>query len=234
MDSANEKYICLTSPRLYFVYLGITRFVLSYTYNLLFTYTAHHTTRNIRCDFLRAALRQEVAFYDFGSGGSIAAQATSNGRLIQSGISEKLGLAFQGSSAFIAAFIVAFAVHWKLALICLCIAPTTFLIMGVASAMQTSLLIRSIGIYMRANSFVEGVLGSLRAVHAFEMRNRLVRKFSEHLEQGRLVGKSLSPLLGVMFSSQFTIVQLGFGLAFWQGTHMLARGEIEDSGKIFT
>lgn len=109
-------------PRLYFVYLGIIRFVLSYAYNLLFTYTAHRTTRNIRLEFLRAALRQEVAFHDVGTGGSIATQATSNGRLIKGGTSEKLGLAFQGISAFFAAFIVAFVVQWKFTLICLCIA----------------------------------------------------------------------------------------------------------------
>lgn len=208
--------------------------MLSYAYNLLFTYTAHRTTRNIRFEFLRAALGQEVAFYDFGTGGSIATQATSNGRLIQSGISEKLGLAVQGIAAFVAAFIVAFSVQWKLTLICICIAPATLLIMGGVSAIQTGLMIKSIDIYMRANSFVEGVLGGIRVVHAFEMRERLVQKFSEYLEQGRLVGKKLSPLQGVMFSSQFTIFQLGFGLAFWQGIHMLARGEIQDSGKIFT
>lgn len=220
--------------RLYFVYLGIARSVLSYAYNLLLTYTAHRITRNIRLEFLCAALRQEVAFYDLGTGGSIATQATSNGRLIQSGIAEKLGLAFQGISAFIAAFVVAFSVQWKLTLICLCIAPATLLIMGIVSAMQTGLLIKSIDIYMRANSFVEGVLGGIRAVHAFEMRERLVQKFSEHLEQGRRIGKRQSPLMGVMFSSQYTIIQLGFGLAFWQGIHMLARGEIKDSGQIFT
>lgn len=208
--------------------------MLSHAYNLLLTYTAHRTTRNIRFEFLRAALRQEVAFYDFGTGGSIAIQATSNGRLIQSGISEKLGLAFQGISAFIAAFIVAFSVQWKLTLICLCIAPAALLIMGTVSTMQTGLLIKSMGINMRANSFLEGVLGGIRAVHAFEIRERLVQKFSEHLEQVRRVGKKQSPLLGILFSSQYTIIQLGFGLAFWQGIHMIARGEIEDSGQIFT
>lgn len=208
--------------------------MLSYAYNLLLTYIAHRITRNIRFEFLRAALRQEVAFYDFGTGGSIATQATSNGRLIQSGISEKLGLAFQGISAFIAAFIVAFTAQWKLTLICICIAPAALLIMGTVSAMQTGLMTKSMSIYMHANSFVEGVLGGIRAVHAFEIRQRLVQKFSEHLEQGRRLGKKQSPLLGVMFSSQYTIIQLGFGLAFWQGIRMLARGEIKDSGKIFT
>ena len=104
---------------LYFVYLGIARFVLSYAYNTLLTWAAYRVVRNIRHAYLRAALRQEVAYYDFGTGGSVAAQATSNGRLILGGISEKLGLTFQGLGAFVAAFIIACAVQWKLTLICL-------------------------------------------------------------------------------------------------------------------
>jgi ATP-binding cassette subfamily B (MDR/TAP) protein 1 len=200
----------------------------------LFTYAAHRITRNIRIEFLRAAIRQEVAFYDFGHAGSIATQATSNGRLIQGGISEKLGLVLQGLAAFLAAFIVAFIVQWKLTLICLCIAPAALIVLGIASGMQASLIVQSIGVYMRANSLIEGVLGGIRVVHAFEMRDALVEKLNKHLKEGQNIGKKLSPLIGIMFSSQFTIVQLGFGLAFWQGIHMLARGEIDDSGKIFT
>ncbi|KAI9148798.1 Leptomycin B resistance pmd1 [Paramyrothecium foliicola] len=219
---------------LYFVYLGIGRFVLSYTYNLLFTYAAHRTIRNIRVEFLQAALRQEVAYYDFGHAGSIATQATSNGKLIQGGISEKLGLALQGLASFVTAFVIAFVIQWKLTLICLCIAPAALIVLGIASAMQTKLMIQSIGIYMRANSFLEGVFGGIKLVHAFEMRERLAQKLDETLGEGKKVGQRLSPLLGVMFSSQFTIVQLGFALAFWQGIRMLASGEIRDSGTIFT
>ncbi|KAG7142069.1 ABC multidrug transporter atrC like protein [Verticillium longisporum] len=219
---------------LYFVYLGIGRFVLAYLYNSLLTYAAYRIIRNIPHEYLRAALSQEVAFYDFGTGGSIATQGTSNGRLINGGIAEKLGLTFQGLSAFVTAFIIAFIVQWKLTLICLCIAPATIIVMGVIATIEAGHETKILEIYAQANSFAEGVLSSARAVHAFEMRARLVHKFDEHLIEAHKVGSKISILFGIMFSAEYTIIYLGFGLAFWQGTQMLSRGEISSSGEIFT
>lgn len=219
--------------RLYFVYLGIGRFVLAYVYNLFFTYAAHRIIRNIRREYMKSALRQEIAFYDAGSSGSIAIQATANGRLIQNGITEKLGLFIQGMATFIAAFAIAFAAQWKLTLICLCIAPVTMVIMGVVAGFQTKYQTQMIGVYMLAGAFAEGILGSARAIHAFSMRERLVDKYDGYLEKAYQLGLKQSSLLGLLFSSQYTIIQLGMGLAFWQGIRMLASGEISSSGDVF-
>ncbi|KAF4999995.1 hypothetical protein FGRMN_2076 [Fusarium graminum] len=219
---------------LYFVYLGIGRFILSYIWNVFLTYSSYRIVRNIRKEYLRAALRQEVAYYDFGSGGSIATQATSNGRLIQTGIAEKLGLFFQGAAAFLTAFIVAFIVQWKLTLICLCIAPATIIVMTVIATMEAVHEMKILEIHGQANSLAEGILASVRTVHAFEMRARLVDKFDKHLEEAHTVGKKISILFGLLFSADYTIIYLGFGLAFWQGVRMLSTGEITESGVIFT
>lgn len=143
-------------------------------------------------------------------------------------------MAIQGIAAFFAAFVVSMIVQWKLTLICLCIAPAALIILGFASSFQARFLVESMGISMRANSFVEGVLGGVRLVHAFEMREKLLYKLGDYLTQSQRLGKKASPILGVMFSSQFTLVQLGFGLAIWRGIHMLASGEIQESGQIFT
>ncbi|KAL4941992.1 hypothetical protein BDV06DRAFT_193301 [Aspergillus oleicola] len=218
---------------LYFVYLGIGRLVLSYTYNTLLTYAAYRIIRNIRHSYLKAALSQEVAYYDFGTGGSIAAQAISNGKLIQAGVAEKVGLMFQGLAAFVTAFIIAFIVQWKLTLICLCIAPATILVMGIVASIEAVMETKILKINAQANSFAEGVLAGVKAVHAFQMRASLVKKFDEYLTESHKVGKKISPLLGVMFSAEYTIIYLGCGLAFWQGIHMLARGEIDVVGDIF-
>lgn len=75
--------------------IGIGRFVFTYGYSTLFTIAAYRITRNTRHLYLKAGLSQEIAFFDGGTGGLIAMQATSNGRLIQAGVSEKLGLVIQ-------------------------------------------------------------------------------------------------------------------------------------------
>ncbi|WDK12415.1 ABC transporter [Colletotrichum graminicola] len=219
---------------LYFLYLGIGRFVLSYLYISLTTLCAYRITRNIRHSYLHAALRQEIAFYDIGSGGSIATQAISNGRLIQVGIAEKLALTFQGLSAFVTAFIIAFVTQWKLTLIVCCVAPLILIVTGVVSAIEAAIETKILNIYAQAGSFAEGILSSARTVHAFEIRMRLVQKFDRFLEDAHRLGKKKSPLFGILFSVEYFIIHAGFALAFWQGVHMLDRGEITDSGDIFT
>ncbi|KAH7155991.1 P-loop containing nucleoside triphosphate hydrolase protein [Dactylonectria macrodidyma] len=219
---------------LYFVYLGSGRLVLSYTYNSLLTYAAHRIIRTIRQSYLRSALRQEIAFFDSDTGGSIATQATSNGQIIHGGISEKLGLTFQGLSAFITAFIIAFIIEWKLTLICLCMAPATLIVNGAAAGIMAGHETKILEIHAQANSFAENILSSVRTIHAFEMQGRLVKKFDHFLADAHRVGSKISPLFGLLFSSEYCIIYLGYGLAFWQGGKMLARGEIEEPGVIFT
>ncbi|KAE9581925.1 Leptomycin B resistance protein pmd1 [Colletotrichum fructicola] len=219
---------------LYFVYLGIARFALSYGYISLTTFSAYRITRNLRHKYLHAALRQEVAFYDFGTGGSIATQAISNGRLIQAGIAEKLALTFQGLAVFVTAFIISFITQWKLTLIVVGIAPLILVVMGVASTFEAALETKILDTYAQAGSFSEGILASARTVHAFEIRSRLVQKFDKFLQDAHNLGNKKSPLFGILFSFEYFVIYAGFALAFWQGIHMMNRGEITESGDIFT
>ncbi|KAL5914602.1 hypothetical protein ACKVWC_007219 [Pyricularia oryzae] len=219
---------------LYYVYFGIGRFVVAYVYNTLLTYCAYRMVRNIRHEYLKAALRQEVAYFDIGDGGSIATQAYSNGRLIQNGTSEKLGLTIQGVSAFVSAFIIAFLTNWKLTLIVCGVAPLCVIFMAVVSFIEAGYETKVLEKHAQANAYAEGVLGSVRTVHAFEMRERLVAKFDEFLVEAHRWGDKISFLFGVLFSAEYTIVYLGYGLAFWQGLRMLSTGEVANSGDVFT
>ncbi|TLS21374.1 uncharacterized protein PpBr36_10203 [Pyricularia pennisetigena] len=219
---------------LIYVYFGIGRFVVAYVYNSLLTYSAYRMVRNIRHEYLKSALRQEVAYFDIGDGGSIATQAYSNGRLIQNGTSEKLGLTIQGVSAFVSAFVIAFLTNWKLTLIVCGVAPLCVIFMAVVSFIEAGYETKVLEKHAQANAYAEGVLGSVRTVHAFEMRERLVAKFDEFLCEAHRWGDKISFLFGVLFSAEYTIVYLGYGLAFWQGLRMLSTGEVRDSGDVFT
>jgi len=160
-------------------------------------------------------------------------QATTNGKLIQAGISEKLGLVFQGGACFIAAFILAFVTQWKLTLITCCIAPATILIMGVSSAMEAAIETKILRVQANGGSVVESILSSARNVHAFDLRHRLVQNFDKYLHDAHALGSKKNLLFGCMFSSEYFIIFAGMGLCFWQGIRMLATGEVEQPGDIF-
>lgn len=190
-------------------------------------------TRNIRRLYLKAALGQEIAFFDSGTSGSIAMQATSNGKLIQSGVSEKLGLVIQGLSAFISAFVLAFVTQWKLTLITCCIAPAMLVVIGIVSTIEAKVEQSILNVQAQTGSFVESILSSSRTVHAFGIRSRLIGDLDKFLKAGKKLGDKKAPLWGTLFATEYTIIYAGFGLSFWQGIKMLARGEVPDSGDIF-
>ncbi|GKT94534.1 LOW QUALITY PROTEIN: ABC transporter [Colletotrichum tofieldiae] len=216
-----------------FFIIGIGRFILSYGYSTLFTLAAYRITRNIRYLYLKAGLSQEIAYFDAGIGGSIAMQATSNGKLIQAGISEKLGLVVQGLACFTAAFVLAFVTQWKLTLICCCIAPATLLVMGISSAMEASIEGKILKIHADGGSFAESILSSARNVQAFDLRTRLVRDFDKYLQEAHKLGNKKNVILGFMFSTEYFIIFAGMGLCFWQSIRMIATGEVEKPGDVF-
>ncbi|UPK99813.1 hypothetical protein LCI18_010748 [Fusarium solani-melongenae] len=218
---------------LYFFIIGIGRFILSYGYSVLFTLAAYKITKNIRCIYLKAGLSQDIAYFDAGIGGSIAMQATSNGKLIQGGVSEKLGLVIQGIACFVAAFILAFVTQWKLTLICCCIAPATLLVMGISSTMEAAIETKILQIQAQGGSFAESILSSARNVQAFNLRTRLVRDFDKFLEQAHIQGNRKHAVFGCMFSAEYFIIFAGIGLCFWQAIRMIDKGEVDKPGDVF-
>lgn len=215
------------------MYIGIARLVLTYVYASILTYVSLKMTRNLRHAYLRSALSQEVSYFDQGSSGSIAMQATSNGKLVQSGIAEKLGQVFQAAATFVAAFIIAFVTQWKLTLILICMIPALLVIGGGIAVLDAKIETRILKAHAQAASFAEAVLGSVRTTHAFNLGQRMVARYEKHLQYARDLGDKKNSLYGIMFAGEYFVMFAGMGLAFWQGIAMIARGEAEDVGTIF-
>ncbi|GJC92941.1 multidrug/pheromone exporter [Colletotrichum higginsianum] len=223
----------VSKTALYFVYIGIVRFVCTYIYASLFTFVAHRLTRNIRHEYLRAAFSQEIGFFDKSSG-SISMQATSNGKLIQSGIGEKLGNLVQASATFVAAFIIAFITQWKLTLIIIGMVPVLLIVVGGAAGLDAQIETDILKIHAQAASFAETTLAGVRTVHAFDLRKRVVSQYDSFLQNSFRLGMKKNKIYGVLFGGEYFIVHAAMGLAFWQGIAMVNRGEIPDLGGVFT
>ncbi|KAI7554832.1 ATP-binding cassette multidrug transport protein [Hortaea werneckii] len=230
-----DNFMSLVSKQsLYFVYIGIARFGCIYLYSAIMTYTALRLGRDVRHDYLRSALRQDISFFDHGSAGSISMQATSNGRLIQSGTAEKLGQMIQAATTFIAAFVIAFVSQWKLTLILICIVPALILMVGTAGGMDAGLETQILKIYAQAGAFAESSLGNVRAIHAFSLRSRIVNRYATYLDEAQTLGQKKNVLYGLLFAGEYFVMFAGIGLAFWQGIAMIARGEVHGIGTVFT
>ena len=108
---------------IYLVIIGIASFVVIYVYMAIFVYTGEVITQRIRKEYLRAILRQDIAYFDSLGAGEITTRIQSDIQLIQDGISDKLPLNVAFISTFITGFIIAYVRNWKLALVMTCILP---------------------------------------------------------------------------------------------------------------
>ncbi|EGO53219.1 hypothetical protein NEUTE1DRAFT_92339 [Neurospora tetrasperma FGSC 2508] len=176
----------------------------------------------------------EVAFFDLPEAGSISSHLTTNANLVNQGISEKLGLAIQAIATFFAAFVVAFAVQWKLTLITICIVPVIVIVtgicMGIDAKQENEIMIINSG----AAKLAEEVFASVKTAHAFWAFPKLSGKYAAILDEAKAVGARKSPNYAVLFSVEFFCVYAGYGLAFWQGIRMYKEGEVSEPGQIVT
>ncbi|PGH08261.1 hypothetical protein AJ79_06047 [Helicocarpus griseus UAMH5409] len=219
---------------LWFVYLFIAKFILTYIFSVAITIAGIRTTKNLRVDFLEKTLRQDINFFDSSDRGATSMHVTTNGNLINQGIAEKLTLTIQAISTFFAGFIVAFVAQWKLTLIGICVIPVIVATMGVCITIDTKQEATVLGFYSKAGALAEEAFSSIRTVQAFWAHPRLAKSYNDYLQLAHLEGNKKSPNYGVMFSTEFFCIYAAYGLIFWQGIRFLVRGEINDSGTIVT
>ncbi|KAL5614210.1 hypothetical protein BROUX41_000049 [Berkeleyomyces rouxiae] len=218
---------------MYFVYIFIGRFVLVYIWSTLISISAIRTTKALRVDFIRQALRQEVAFFDT-PGTSIASKVTSNGNFINNGIAEKLGLIVQATSTLIAAFVVAFVSQWKLTLILFGIVPANLLITGICVALDATYETQMMSVFSHGLAIAEETFSTIKTVHALWAHPVMVEKLKSILTKTFEIGRKKHLVYSVMYSIEFFLILAAYGLAFWQGVHRYISGEFDDLGKIVT
>ncbi|RYP09620.1 hypothetical protein DL764_001162 [Monosporascus ibericus] len=224
----------VTRYSLYFVYLFIAKFFLVYIHTVCVSIAAIRATKALRLDFLQSLLRQDMSYFDSEEAGSPSVKVTTNGNLVTNGISERLSIFIQSCSTFVAAFIVAFAIQWKLTLITICVVPTIIIVTGVCMAIDVKNEDKLMDIFSRASLLAEGVFSSISTVHAFWLQPTMAKRYEDFLAELERVGMKKSPNYGVLFSTEFFSVYSGYGLAFWQGIRMFARGEVDEPGDIVT
>ena len=217
----DDFYHKLTKYALYFVYLGIGELATIYIATAGFIYTGDHVVQKIRVEYLRAILRQNIAFFDTLGPGEITSTITADTNVIQDGISEKLGLAMTGISTFVTAFLIAYIKYWKLALICSSSLVALMLIMGGGSLSILRFSKRTLEIQGRGSSLAEDVLDSIRTVVAFDAQEPLARKYEAQLRAAQRPGTKTQMIFAIMIGGLLCVMYLNYGLGFWMGSRFL-------------
>lgn len=121
---------------LYLLAIGVGTFLCTYAYMLIFNYTSEAQSKRLRERYLAAVLRQEVrpvidcaaadnqiAWFDDVGAGEVATRIQTDCLIVQTAISEKIGISVQYLSSFVTGFVVAFARSPRLAGVLTAILP---------------------------------------------------------------------------------------------------------------
>ncbi|KAI9741838.1 MAG: GTPase-activating protein [Cirrosporium novae-zelandiae] len=210
---------------LYFVYLGVGEYIVTYIYTVGFIYAGEHMTQKIREHYMSAILRQNIAFFDKLGAGEITTRITSDTNLIQEAVSEKIGLTLTAVATFITAYIIGFIKNWKLTLILSATVVAITLTMGGGSAFIVKYNKQSLNSYALGGTVAEEVISSIRNATAFSTQDKLAKQYDVHLKTAEKYGLKVKISLSIMVAMMFGFIYLNYGLAFWQGSRFLVTGD---------
>ncbi|KNE63213.1 hypothetical protein AMAG_08361 [Allomyces macrogynus ATCC 38327] len=209
-----------------FAGIGAATMVAAYLMQATFLWAGERQARRVRAAFIRATMRQDIAWFDRNKAGDLTTRLTSDALLFQEGISEKVALACGYLVQFITGFVIAFTQSWKLTLVLMATFPAFGLsgfIVGKVFSEGTS---RSQAVYARAGAVAQEALANIRTVTAYGGQSRALKKFSAMLEDTVRVNERKAWVTGAGFGVFFGLLYLLFGLGAWYGAKLVQSGEI--------
>ncbi|KAI7874832.1 P-loop containing nucleoside triphosphate hydrolase protein [Lichtheimia hyalospora FSU 10163] len=205
---------------LIFVYFGTATLIAAYVAQSFWIMTGENQTRRIRELYVHSICRQDMGWFDKAEEGSLTTRLAADTQLIQDGISEKFGMLLTAIAAFIAGFIIAFAV---IILACLPILAGTG---GIIGYLISKFTLDAQNSYALAGATAEQVLYGIRTVYSFSLQERFAAIYSKQLVNARKTGVKRGVSLGVLFGFFLFVLFCTYGLSFWYGGKLVSEGKM--------
>ncbi|KAJ9551428.1 hypothetical protein OSB04_015473 [Centaurea solstitialis] len=215
IDKINENAVNLC-------YLAIGIWVACFLEGYCWARTAERQASRLRSTYLKAVLRQEVAYFDQNSTSTtdIVTSVTSDSLLIQEVISEKVPVIVMNISIFVGAYFVGFILMWRLTIVAL-----PFIIVLVIPGLIYGKVLMSLSSKMReeynnAGMVAEQAISSVRTVYSFAGENKTIAEFSAALQGTLKLGLKQGLAKGVTIGSNGVSFAV-FSFMTWYGSRMV-------------
>ncbi|KAJ1420432.1 P-loop containing nucleoside triphosphate hydrolase [Sesbania bispinosa] len=182
--SANTFIHNINKNAVAWLYLAGASFIVCFLEGYCWTRTSGRQAARMRCRYLKAVLRQEVAYFDLHvtSTSEIITSVSNDSLIIQDVLSEKVPNFLMNLSLFIGSYIAAFAFLWRLAIVgfpflVLLVIPGFIYgktLMGLASKIREE--------YNQAGTIAEQTISSIRTVYSFVGESKSMIAFSDALQ----------------------------------------------------
>ncbi|KAK0413800.1 hypothetical protein QR680_007001 [Steinernema hermaphroditum] len=232
--SQDDFYSSVRLYCLYYLFLGVLMFASSYIQIACWESVAERLVHRIRQRYLRAILRQQIAWFDLQQTGNLTSKLSDDLERVREGYGDKLALFLQMMSAFIAGFGVGFFYNWQMALVMLLFTPLlagTGYWMGKTTASRTQVEQQK---YAVAGAIAEETFSSIRTVLSLNGQRRELVRYEKALEEARRTGLAKYLYWGIGFGVTHFVTYASYALAFWFGSRLVISDASFDRGSVFT
>uniref|UniRef100_A0A3Q0KIZ3 Putative multidrug resistance protein 1, 2, 3 (P glycoprotein 1, 2, 3) n=2 Tax=Schistosoma mansoni TaxID=6183 RepID=A0A3Q0KIZ3_SCHMA len=217
----------------WFALVGVTALLLAFGQDFLINLFTIRQINRIHLLYFRSILRQDIAWFDEQSAGSLISTLSHNINNIQLGMGSTLTDFMKNLSGFIVGIIINFAVGWKLALVACAILPIIGAVFGCFGFLMKYFTHKETVAYARAGAVASEVLEAIRTVVAFGGEKRELKRYREQLGTAEEAGLKKVVTSGAVNGTIGLTVFCSTAILFWYGFKLIVK-EDYDAGAIVT
>ncbi|KAI0073491.1 P-loop containing nucleoside triphosphate hydrolase protein [Panus rudis PR-1116 ss-1] len=215
----------------YLVYIGVGMFACTFIYMYIWVYTGEVNAKRLRENYLKAVLRQDIAYFDNVGAGEVTTRIQTDTHLVQQGTSEKVALVINFLAAFVTGFILAYVRSWRMALALSSILPCIAITGGVMNRFVSTYMQLSLKHTAEGGTLAEEVISTVRTAHAFGTQQILSLLYDSHIEKAFKVDMKAAAWHGGGLGVFFFVIYSAYALAFSFGTTLINSGHA-DAGTV--
>ncbi|KAG6837188.1 hypothetical protein H0H93_013415 [Arthromyces matolae] len=197
----------------YLTYMGVGMFICTYIYMYVWVHTGEVNAKRVREKYLRAVLRQDIAFFDNVGAGEVATRIQTDTHLVQQGTSEKVALVVNFASAFVTGFVLAYIRNWRLALALSSMLPCMAITGAVMNKAISKYMQFSLKHVADAGSLAEEVISTVRTAQAFGTQHKLSDLYDRHINKSAEVDMKSAIWHGGGLAIFFFVIYASYALA---------------------
>ncbi|CAO2818228.1 unnamed protein product [Amaranthus hypochondriacus] len=223
-ENQNTKRIVhiVSQVALKFVYLAIGVAVAAFLQVACWMVTGERQAARIRKMYLKAILRQDIAFFDKEtSTGEVIGRMSGDTVLIQDAMGEKVGKFLQMISTFVGGFVIAFIKGWLLTLVMLSSIPLLAISGAAMTIIVSKMATRGQDAYGKAATVVQQTIGSIRTVASFTGEKRAIAEYNKSIGSAYKSGVHEGVAAGLGLGALMMVVFCSYALAIWFGSKMI-------------
>ncbi|KAJ5999440.1 hypothetical protein N7451_007250 [Penicillium sp. IBT 35674x] len=207
------------------VYIAIGAFFATMISAWGFNVVGEQIARRLQRQYLSSVLRQNIAFFDVLGAGELTTHIDQDMKLIQAGISQKVGEIISGLSGFVIAMICAFMQNRHFASIMVSQPISLLSIVGIMGFWLSVTQKRGLAQCVKAENLAQEVLRAMRNVIAYGSQQRYSNKYHEALGGPTADDFRERFIFGVIVAGSFMVLHWTNGLGLWQASRLFQQGK---------